>query len=468
MIYFITFLISIGVKIAIDYLWNGHNFLLLYGMQVIAIVIMMYLFRKLFGPDIWKSLPTVTTAYIFLALYVSTLLIYNSEFLKHLLNWEDYLILKALSYGLIFIQFIWISYHIGTFIFSGTNIKPIIKYIPIVKIYILILFGLLANFIAIISGAFGILQNTNTESISNYSTYIDLGQQLGLLGLIILTYQHTHRRYLIAITGILFFILGIVSGGKQAALMPLLAIAITLYFKNQRFPKAAILAAVIGLPLSFGAVTTIRQYYFDSKSKGVTSVLEVKEISEKALNQKEFDKAYGTYSLNQHILIRLFYGNAIVKAISYCERHDFGVPENSRFYQVLFAPLYAVVPRIIMPDKPESTFGNWFASEVFVGYKVKYSIGITPVGYGYMVNGFLGVISVAAVLGLFMALIKRLLYGHYIFIYILVFIKAILPADVTWLDIAGNIKLILVYWIIFKLLEVRIFTKKVSEPILFA
>lgn len=462
LIYGTTFLLSFGVFAAIDVLWNGNNFLFLYSLEVVAVLLMIFLFRKLFGRIFWKYLPTVFSGYITLALFVSTIFIYYSDFLKRLLDWDDYLILKAVSYGLIFIQILWVSYHLGSILFSTRQIQPNIQRLPISRVYILILLGLLTNFIAIITGTFGILQKVNMESTKFYLAYIDLGQQLGLFGLIILTYQYTHRKYLIALVGFIFFSLGIVSAQKEAALMPILTIAVTLYFKSGKLPKRLVFLGLGVLIFTFAAVTTIRTYYFKTNSGGVTSVLQVKEISQNALNQKIYDKAYSSYSLNEHILMRLFYGNAIAKAITYCENHDFGVPENSKLYQVLYAPIYAVVPRIIMPDKPESTFGNWFASKVFIGYKVKYSIGITPVGYGYMVFGLLGVVLVATILGFFMSFLFKLLYGQQLFIYILIFVKSFLPGDVTWEFIAGNIKLILVYWILCKVLSIKIFSEKHS------
>ena len=79
---------------------------------------------------------------------------------------------------------------------------------------------------------------------------------------------------------------------------------------------------------------------------------------------------------------------------------------------------------------------------------------------GIWLMEFLGVIAVAALLGFFMALLYRMLYVNHIFIYILVFIKSILPADVTWEYFAGNIKLIIVYLIIYKLLTITVFPKK--------
>jgi hypothetical protein len=119
------------------------------------------------------------------------------------------------------------------------------------------------------------------------------------------------------------------------------------------------------------------------------------------------------------------------------------------------APVYAFFPRFLMPGKPEANFGNWFASNVYVGYKVKYSIGITPVGYGYMVGGAWGVLSIGLILGFFMAFLYRILWPNHMYIYILVFVKTFLPADVTWEFIAGNLKLVVVYMIILLLLRVK-------------
>lgn len=463
LIYMCTFLLSIGGYFLIEALWNGHNFIWLFSLLGLIIILLLSLYRLVFGVRFWGYLPAVMTVYIVLALFIPTILIYRSDLLRELLDWNDYLILKASSLGLIFIHFLWFFFHIGKTLLPLSNRTPVIRRLPLSRVYILFFLTLVANLIAIVSGTFGVLQNTDFESTSKYSMYIDLGQQLGLFSLIILTYQYTHKKFLIFVFGFALFLLGIISAQKQAALMPLLTIAVTLFFKSGKFPKGAILLAIIGVLFTFAAVSTIREYYFAQKSNGVTSITEVRDISKNALNQKNFKEAYNTYSLNDHILMRIFYGSAIGKAIDYCKQNNYGVPDNSRLYHVLFSPFYAVIPRFILPGKPEANFGNWFATEVFVGYKVKYSIGITPVGYGYMVKGVIGVIAVASILGFFMAILYKILYADYLYIYIMVFIKTILPADVTWEYFAGNLKLIVVYFIIYKLLTMRAYPDRHLE-----
>ena len=309
--YILTFAISLSVYNLIDELWNGSNFLPLFTLLGFSILAILGLYKMLFGAGFWKYLPTVLTIYIFIALFIPTILIYKSVLLRDLLDWDDYLILKAASLGLIFIQFLWVFFHLGKVIFQINDNLPEVKKLRLDKIYILIGLGLLANFIAIISGTFGVLEVRGSESTTSYGMYIGLGQQLGLFGLIMLTYHYAHKKGLILAVGMLFFLLGILSAQKQAALMPLLAIAVTMYFRTGKIPKGAIILAVVGLLFSFAAVSTIREYYFASKSKGVTSVFEVQEIASKGLNQKSFNKAYDTYNINEHILMRVFYGSAL-------------------------------------------------------------------------------------------------------------------------------------------------------------
>lgn len=459
MLYLLSFILTgIGI-LAVDNFWNQTNFLVLFNLLGLIMVANVFVFRKIIGPTFWQSLPMMLTIYVFLALFIPTLLIYRSETLKDLLEWDDYLILKASSLGVVFVQCLWMMYHLGITVFPKTSIAGKPGPLTMDKIYIMLILALVTNLIAVVSGTFGILQSTDLEETSKYSVFIDLGQQLSLFALIILTYYYTSKKWLIGGLALILFGIGVVSAQKQAALMPLFVVGVTLLFKTGKFPKWIVLLTVVGTLLAFVAVTSIRQYYFAQHMEGVNSISQVKEISTMALNQQNFNKAYTSYNVNEHILMRLFYGNAVGKAIDYCSKHGYGVPDNSALYHVLLSPFYSVVPRFLMPEKPEANFGNWFASKIYVGYKVKYSIGITPIGYGYMLNGFWGVVAVAGLLGLFMAFLYRLLMPGHVMLYILVFVKTILPADVTWEYFAGNLKMILVYWIIYYLLTIRIFPR---------
>lgn len=460
-LYFLSLLLCGAGVLAVDLLWSKSNFVILFTGLWIILLANLYIFKKIIGPLFWQNLPMILTLYVFLALFVPTLLIYKSEDLRDLLEWDDYLILKASALGVVFVQVLWMSYHLGVSIMPRFRFGGKQPVLSMDKIYIMILIALGTNLLAVVSGTFGVLQNTDFEETSKFSVFIDLGQQLGLFALIILTYYHASRKLLIGGLSLVLFGIGVVSAQKQAALMPLFIVGITLLFKTGRFPKGIILLTIVGTVLAFIAVTSIRKYYFAQHMQGVTSLAQVKEISTMALNQQNFDKAYKTYNVNEHILLRLFYGNAVAKAMEYCEKNGFGVPENSKLYHVFLSPFYSIVPRFLMPEKPEANFGNWFATQIFVGYKVKYSIGITPIGYGYMVYGWLGVVAVAGLLGFFMAFLYRILVPDHILIYILVYVKTILPADVTWEYFSGNLKLIVVYWIIYYLLTIRIFPKHI-------
>mgnify|MGYP000899817046 CR=1 FL=1 len=459
LLYMLSLLLcGVGI-LAVNYLSSKANFVIVFSLLWGILLANLYIFRKIIGPMFWQNLPMILTIYVFLALFIPTLLIYKSTDLKDLLEWNDFLILKASMLGVVFVQGLWMSYHLGVSLIPKIRLGVKPTALTMDKIYIMLMIAMGTNVLAVVSGTFGVLQNIKVDQTANFSVFIDLGQQLGLFALIILNYYHTSRKLLIGGLAIVLFGIGVVSAQKQAALMPLFVVGITLLFKTGRFPKGIVLLTIVGTLLAFITVTSIRKYYFAQHLQGVTSLAQVKEISTMALNQQNFNKAYKTYDVKEHILMRLFYGNAIGKAIEYSEKNGFGVPDDSELYHVLLSPFYAVVPRFLFPDKPEADFGNWFASQIFVGYKVKYSIGITPIGYGYMVNGMLGVIAVSILLGLFMAFLYRVLVPDHILLYIMVYVKTILPADVTWEYFAGNLKLILVYAIIYYMLTIRIFPR---------
>jgi len=451
-----TGLVVIGSYAAVEWGWTGRNFMPVFGLLSGLALLNVFLFARISGRDYWTSLPAMMIVYLLLALFVPTSMIYASPFLRENLNWDDSLILESIRLGMVFMWAIWLSYRIGLMTMPRLGSSRLPAQIPLGRIFLLLGLALAANFLAIVTGTFGVLQKADVSETSKYLAYVDLGQNLGFLGLIILMIQYPRQRFLVLGFTLLLFFIGIVSAQKQAALMPLMVLGVAYFFQTRRLPLTGLAIGAVAVFFVFASVTTIRKYYFSEGGSGVTSLSDVSRISSGAMNTKVFNKAYDEYSVDQHILIRLFYGSAIGKAISYCERKGYGVPENSRLSHTLMAPVYAIVPRFLLPDKPEANFGNWFASTVYVGYKVKYSIGITPVGYGFMIGGAWGVFGVALILGFFMAFLYRLLWPNHMYIYILVFVKTFLPADVTWEFIAGNLKLVLVYMVILFLLRVRI------------
>lgn len=443
--------------IAVQWGWTGHNFISVYTLLLGLSLVNVYLFARISGRDFWTSLPAVMIIYLLLALLGPTSIIYASPFLREILNWDDGLILESIWLGMLFTWAMWVSYRIGLRIFPRLNPPRWPARIPFDRVLLLLGLAVAANFLAILTGTFGVLQTADMTQATRFSAYVDLGQHLGYVGLIIMMIQFPERRLTMLVFALLFFLIGIVSAHKQAALMPLLVLGTTYFFKKRRLPLGGLAIGVVAVLIAFVSVTTIRRFYFSKGGGGVTSLADVRDISAGAMNAKVFNQAYSEYSVDEHILIRLFYGSAIGKAITHCERNGFGVPEDSRLAHCLLAPVYAFVPRFLMPDKPEANFGNWFASKVYVGYKVRYSIGITPVGYGYMIGGAWGVLSIGLILGLFMAILYRILWPNHLYIYILVFVKTFLPTDVTWEFIAGNLKLVIVYMMILFLFRVRIF-----------
>ena len=99
MLYLLSFILTgIGI-LAVDNFWNQTNFLVLFNLLGLIMVANVFVFRKIIGPTFGQRLPMMLTIYVFLALFIPTLLIYRSETLKDLLEWDDYLILKASSLG---------------------------------------------------------------------------------------------------------------------------------------------------------------------------------------------------------------------------------------------------------------------------------------------------------------------------------------------------------------------------------
>jgi hypothetical protein len=452
-------LLASGISI-VTFLWIEENagyleFVPSLILLLSAALVIVWLQSRLRSGKFFLEMPAFMTVYILFALFIPTLWLYNQDTLKALLEWNDERILLSCGYGLLFLQALWISYDMGKMIFPQIKATIVQKRIPLRGIHFMMGLSLIASVLAIFTGTFGVLQNKDFEATASYSQYIDVLQQLGILGLILLTYQYPQKTWTIAGYTTVLFLIGIVSATKQAALMPCLAVGLTHYYRTKRISWKWVVIGAMAVFLAFAIVAMIRQFYFDRYQDGVNSVAEVAHISRNALNMDEFDKAYEVYDVGDQIVMRIFYGNAIAKAIQYSDQKGYGVPQENALFHVFLSPFYAVVPRIIYPDKPTSRFGNWFASEVYIRQKVDYAIGITPVGYGYMIAGSFGVVLVGITLGVFMSLMYNVLFQKYFVIYVFCILRMSLPPDVTWEYVTGCIRIAIVAWIILKIVSIK-------------
>lgn len=167
---------------------------------------------------------------------------------------------------------------------------------------------------------------------------------------------------------------GFVNLMKGAVLMPSLLAGATYYFVRRCTPRASLAALVILLGISYAVVEPRRQALrgSDSASDG-PAVASIEWVESTAIR----------------LVSRLNYLDPSTAALDLA--HSGLPPDTPEFARnVLFAPFYAVVPRLLWPSKPVADYGLWFTRAAYGSDGVS-ATGMGIIGNLYYVGGWLAV-----------------------------------------------------------------------------
>lgn len=427
------------------YLYNLIVFIITVGCQ-----------RIFYGKIFWRFLPFGNTLFIFLAFFLPVPFLVGFDWILYIPGWDERFVRITFLIAVVGIQALWLGFTLGQALFA--NIKPPFNMGGINKLSVrILLFAyIIAVFISIATGTYGIVDVGDTENAAKYGQYLLLGRQIGLVGLICLVYYHldTSKKELLFFTA-LFFILGILSGRKSYALYPVIAVAITYVAVHGRVPKIWVALSGVAFVVAFVVVTTFREVYKLTDRKGFDSSGELMSTYSGAITSENVNDVYTNWGIAQQLFQRLYYGNQVSQMIQYTNSHGHGVPEASSPAHIWLAPVYAVAPRFIYPNKPHSKLGHWVVKAIY-GYESEtYSIGLTQNGYAYVAGGWIGLVWILGVIGLFLALVHKFLFAHFQVVYLYIYIWNIIPGGVAWAYISNLTQLVVVLVTILFILNLK-------------
>lgn len=290
-----------------------------------------------------------------------------------------------------------------------------------VTIWVLLGLGIVSQFTMIALGIFGYSRDPALAAQSvGIQQYLTMGGSLIPLTLLVLALQFFSGRSsgnnpigLFIVVFVFSVFSGLLSGFKSQVVMPILIVGLAYYVVYQKTPKWIL---PIGLVLLFFAYTIIEPFRAarnndqDFQSQSFFYIYETMFSTEdSSLDVKTSDSTGKIlHFVNAHFPIPRW-----SEGLRYISENE-GLPEGSPQFlrNILIAPLLAVAPRAVWPDKPEAIEGNWFYVEV-LGRRGMTSASMSGVTSLYFAGGWVAVLTGFFFFGVLQRVLFRgfLVYG---------------------------------------------------------
>lgn len=411
---------------------------LIYHSIIIALLFLESRYQsKAFVPFLLLP-PTIYSLYLFLKIGIGGLLTFFEigNWRYYQFNPETFITSDFIS--VLSVIFIFIGYN--AFSFRLINTKTL-KLPSKRRVYILSVVPILSVIYGLSTGSYGYLGDASSENL--FIQIIKTGSELGSFIIIYLVYYFYDRpieKKIVYIFLIFFFILGLAYGHKSTAVIVVLSFMIVLYFKERKVDKSVALILIGAIFLAYAIIQPLRIYAEASASLKGTSltISDLYNVFDEAINTNTSYASDDASFIFTAFMVRSNYMEPLCMAIenkksSFTETHVKG-----GWWHIPLSPIYAVVPRFIWKNKPIADIGRHFSYEIY-GSTFENSIGFTPQGYFYLLNGFFGVVFGFLLIGSFMRVITWFLLERLrepsIYLYLLVEFSN--PSDLIWSYFTG-------------------------------
>ena len=408
---------------------------LIYHSIIIALLFLESRYQsKAFVPFLLLP-PTIYSLYVFLKIGIGGLLTFFEigNWIYYQFNPETFITSDFIS--VLSVVFIFIGYN--AFSFRLINTKTRTAKLPSKRrAYILSVVPILSVIYGLSSGTYGLLGDSSSEGL--FIQIIKTGSELGsfiIIYLVYYFYDRPNEKKIVYIFLAFFFILGLAYGHKSTAVIVVLNFFIVLYFKERKVDKSVALILIGAIFLAYAIIQPLRIYAEASASLKGTSltISDLYNIFDEAINTNTSYSSDDASFIFTSFMVRSNYMEPLCMAIenkksSFTETHVKG-----GWGHIALSPIYAVVPRFIWKNKPLADIGRHFSYEIY-GSTFLNSIGFTPQGYFYLLNGFFGVVFGFLLIGSFMRVITWFLLERLrepiIYLYLLVEFSN--PSDLIW------------------------------------
>jgi hypothetical protein len=418
----------------------GNSYLLSANYEILSILVISYSLFGLF--IIWitnnldkKNLFFISTLFIFFIPYTASSIylliipeIFETITLRKI-NIVSTYELKHIALAFIAFSSMYAGYFLSKNFFKFDIIKIGNKSeykLNIHTFWLLIFISIIAVVTLLKLGMYGF--TANKESFSRYISIAEILYILAgflKLSIIIIFYEYliSHNKKFLILTMILMLInvvIGVLSLYKFSILEPFLALALLLYVMKKPYSiSVAILGILIFLTLYLpidalradlvkGEIK--RQDVFKTIIEEVNKINPKEELNKSSslTNSQKIGNGDEKIKINPWQKSLMFSVNlsdrlnhAFIGSLAIRDA-DANLSDTPNFLnEILLAPLYAVIPRVIWAEKPKASYGAWYASKL-IKYEDKnneLSITIGPVSGFYYAGGINAVICMFLIVG---------------------------------------------------------------------
>lgn len=299
------------------------------------------------------------------------------------------------------------------------------------KLILLLLLVNLFRFWQLSVGIYGRLASDETiQSISyqQVSQFIKIinSASLGVLFFFGFLYQKKEiSKFYFYIIFLIELFWGFMAGSRGTFLMPILIIILSGYIVNNKFKKSSFVKIGLALFISMVIVVPFKNFYGQYRGTELTTnpITLLNEfykyyIQEENLLASVFEDP-NTYNSSQHSWYYTFfhqtnYSTEIAASIRHNDLFGLDSQAPSFLNDIVFSPIYAIVPRFIWTNKSTSIHGLWFRENILfhnIGQGTT-SIAMTPLGYLYFAGGSLAIFLGFWLVGILKRSIFDLLYSR--------------------------------------------------------
>lgn len=244
-------------------------------------------------------------------------------------------------------------------------------------------------------------------------------------------------------------LIGIISGMKELALLPVISVGIVYVLSGLKIRISYIVVGCFALLLLYPITNAYRDSINAVESTNLqrVSVLisSISSLFESNENSDLFSESVSSYQS---------------RISQYAWFHDAVMSQESWEYygdmtRYLGLPIYAFVPRAIWPDKPRSDIGAHYY--YLLTDRMNNSVTVTSMGWAYLEGGIFYLSLIMFLMGFLFEFIERRRNRSivYLVIYVHAFLLAIKPEWDPFFALSGSIQLAIVAFIILTMINSR-------------
>lgn len=243
--------------------------------------------------------------------------------------------------------------------------------------------------------------------------------------------------------------LGLLTGMKENALLPILYVGIVFLFGGWKLSKKMIYVGLFIFTLLYPVNNAYRNVINDPHTNT------------------------GSSALNMAIAVRTVFTKPLMETLlggieSYGDRgsmypylqYSINTEPTWDYYKhmtrYITLPVVWLIPRAIWPEKPRADVGSVFTQKI-IGVASRTSVTPTNIGWAYLEGGVLFIILIFVILGLLFTFIDKKNHTNPIVLlfYVFIFHKSIKPEWDPYFMFASVIQIYIMYWILLKLIGIK-------------